>query len=321
MGKLRSIQALRAIAVLAVVYCHAFKIPRGSSGVDLFFVISGFIIARVSHERSALDFAKARLWRIFPPYLIASAPYVAWQLIAARSGLSPKVLASLTLWPIWGGVYQEPVLPVAWSLYFEMLFYAGVTVWLIDRRFAFAGAALIGVSALLNPGPATAFLLSPIILEFACGYALASVRKFTMPTVALVVGLFLLFLHNRAFEGVTMLDPSQAGVRLLMFGAPAALTVYGGLGIERFMQGRWADLPVRIGDASYSIYLVHLMAVYGLREWPSAAKFAVAVILGLAFYVFVERRLIDWAGKRRRARAPLPGTGGPIGGPAPACQG
>lgn len=299
MGKLRSIQVLRAIAVVAVVYCHAFATQRGSSGVDLFFVISGFIIARVSQDRPPLAFAKARFWRIWPLYVLAASPYIAWQLANAADA-APKIAATLSLWPIWAGQYQEPLLPVAWSLYFEVLFYAAIIVWLVSRRAAAMMATTIILVAVARPGPITAYLLSPIIVEFAAGYGLARLRTFRLASPMLILGLAILFAPARGFEGGTMLDAGQAGLRLAMFGIPSVMIVYGALGLEQGFAARWADPLVRIGDASYSIYLTHLMPVHGLPAWPSAVKFLVSLLLGLVVHSFVERPLGDWVARRNR---------------------
>src|SRR6185369_7350150 len=139
MGKVQSIQVLRALAVMAVVYAHVFTTGRGTSGVDLFFVISGFIIARVSSDRPPATFIKARLWRILPVYWLAALPYVAWPILYGTPDWA-KVAATISLWPVWGGAYQQPLLPVAWSLYFEMLFYAAVALWLTGKRWALGAA-------------------------------------------------------------------------------------------------------------------------------------------------------------------------------------
>ena len=289
MGKLRSVQVLRSVAVLAVVCAHAFATQRGTSGVDLFFVISGFIIARVSSDRPAAEFAKARLWRIYPVYLLAALPYVAWMVLHGTVN-GAKIAATATLWPIWDGAYQEPLLPVAWSLYFEMTFYAAVTVCLTSRRLALLAAGAILTLAVVAPSDVTAFLLSPISLEFAAGYGLAKLRKFPLALPALIIGLVLLFAPDRAFEGVTMLDPAQAGLRLVVFGIPAVMIVYGALGLESAFSGRWATPLVLIGDASYSIYLTHLVPVRGLDAAP-LTELAVAIVVGVAVYFTVERTL------------------------------
>jgi exopolysaccharide production protein ExoZ len=297
--RLRSIQALRAIAVVAVVCSHAFATPHGSSGVDLFFVISGFIIARVSRDRSALVFAKARFHRIYPLYLLAASPYLLWHL--AQTELDgPRITATLTLWPIWAGEYQKPFLPPAWSLYFEVLFYAAVALWLVSKRLAVTGAAMLVLLALLRPSALTDFLFSPIILEFAAGYGLAKLRNFRLAVPALLLGLSLLFSPAREFPAHTMLDASEAALRAVMFGIPAVLIVYGALGTEKLFATRWAKPLVRIGDASYSIYLTHLVAVLGMGEMSPIAKVIAALLLGLVVHIFVEKPLASWPGRSRK---------------------
>ena len=75
--RLRSIQVLRGIAAMAVVAHHAFDGPRlGAAGVDLFFVISGFIMATCTGARSPGQFLADRAWRIYPLWLIAVAPWI-----------------------------------------------------------------------------------------------------------------------------------------------------------------------------------------------------------------------------------------------------
>lgn len=301
MNTLRSIQALRAIAALGVVWCHALPTGHGSAAVDLFFVISGFIIARVSQDRSPSEFAAARFWRIYPIYLWAAAPPILWEIIFG-TGLTSKVAATLTLWPFWGGQYQEPLLPVAWSLYFEVFFYAAMTVWLFSRRLALVAAATIVVLVLLRAGPASGFVGSPLILEFATGCVLSRVRSFPLAGLAFFVGLVLLFGSPREFDAAMMMDATIASTRVLLFGVPAAMVVYGALGLERLFAGRWANGLVLVGDASYSIYLTHLFpvnALTGSSPILPTAKFIISVAVGLAVHRLVERPMGNWVARRR----------------------
>lgn len=244
----------------------------------------------------------ARVQRIYPVYLLTAMPYIVFG-IAGGAGIG-AVAATVTLWPVWQGQYHEPLLPVAWSLYFEMFFYAATALWLYNRHWARAAATLVILLALTRPSAVTGFLLSPIILEFGAGLILARVRRFPLAGLALAIGLIWLFAPDRAFEGATMLDPAQAGLRLLMYGIPAVLIVYGGLGLEHRFAATWADPLVRIGDASYSIYLTHLMPVHGLVGVSGQTKVLVALLLGLSAHEFVERPLGRWfARKRIRLRA------------------
>src|SRR3954471_15137123 len=100
MQKLRSIQALRAIAACAVVVLHAYpdvhaplgNAGYGAAGVDLFFVISGFIIANVAQGRTSDEFLRDRLWRIYPLWWVAAVP---WLFMVPRGPIS--VASTLTL--------------------------------------------------------------------------------------------------------------------------------------------------------------------------------------------------------------------------------
>lgn len=284
--RLRSIQVLRAVAVVAVVACHAFGTGRGSSGVDLFFVISGLIIARVSSNATPSQFATSRFLRVFPIYWLAVTPYIAFQYADADLA---TLLATITLWPVWLGAYREPMLPVAWSLYFEIMFYSAAALWLFNRKLAAAGAILVVSVALFHPTAATEFILSPIVLEFGGGIALSKLERFPMSVPALAVGLTALFLPSRAFEGNTMLIAGEAIHRLVTYGAGAGLTVYGALGLEHHAAHRSASWLVRIGDASYSIYLTHLIVLRSLLGWSPSVRALLAVIVGLIVYASIER--------------------------------
>ena len=123
LSKLRSIQVLRGVAACAVVLLHAHLsggtpigenwARLGAAGVDLFFVISGFIMATIA-KPSAGRFLFDRFWRIFPLWLVAVTPW----LIALRPGPS-IIAASLTLWPVYHQ-FTMPALDVGWTLSFEL---------------------------------------------------------------------------------------------------------------------------------------------------------------------------------------------------------
>jgi exopolysaccharide production protein ExoZ len=100
------------------------------------------------------------------------------------------------------------------------------------------------------------------------------------------------------------MDARTAFTRVLLFGVPAVMVVYGALGLEKLFTGRWANASVLAGDASYSIYLTHLFpvnALTGASPMLPAAKFVLAVAIGLAVHRLVERPLAGWVARRRTA--------------------
>ena len=120
MRKLRSIQVLRAVAACAVVVVHSYlrsgqfeanAIRLGAAGVDLFFVISGFIMAHVAVGRTSGQFMRDRIWRIYPMWWLAVIPW----LFILNFGV-PNLLASATLWPVYGATFSYPLPKLGWTL-------------------------------------------------------------------------------------------------------------------------------------------------------------------------------------------------------------
>ena len=296
MQKLQSIQVLRAVAASAVVVLHAYPNPHapignagyGAFGVDLFFVISGFIMAQVAQGRSAGQFLRDRLWRIYPLWWVAVLP---WLFMVPRGPLS--LASSLTLWPIFAGEYYVPVLKVGWTLSFELLFYAGMTIALASRAVVpLALYALVLLAGLATASPLLHFVGSPMALDFLMGLTIAQLPRRVVFAWFIPAGLALLFLTSPGLGDVeATLTGEDALQRAIEWGLPAAMIVWGALSIEDQFHRRLFRLPVFMGDASYSVYLFHPLAAYGLSAaWP--IRFVAAIALGCAMHVLVERRLV-----------------------------
>ena len=310
MQKFRSIQVLRAVAACAVVFLHAYPNPRapignagyGAFGVDLFFVISGFIMAQVAQGRSAGQFLRDRVWRIYPLWWVAVVP---WLFMVPRGSVSAA--SSLTLWPIFAGQYYVPVLKVGWTLSFELIFYTGMTLALASRAVVpLAIYAFLLVGGLTTPSPLLHFVGSPMGLEFLMGLTIARLPRRAVFAWFIPVGLGLLLLTS---PGVGDADATLRGddviLRAIEWGLPAAMIVWGALSIEHQFQREPLHPFVFMGDASYSIYLFHPLVAYGLSAaWP--IRFVSAIALGCSMHVLVERRLVyakSWTeGARSRFR-------------------
>ena len=296
MQKLRSIQVLRACAACAVVCLHAYPEPHvpvgnagyGAAGVDLFFVISGFIMANLAEGRTAGQFLRDRLWRIYPLWWVAVLP---WLFMVPRG--PTYVLSSLSLWPIYADGYYVPVLKVGWTLSFELLFYLGMTLAIATRAaLPLALYALFLLGALMTANPLLHFIGSPMALEFLMGVLLARLPRHRALGLLIPVGLCLFALTPPGIGDVdATLEAHWALSRAVQWGVPAALIVWGALSLERVFAHRRFDLPVAVGDASYSIYLFHPLAAFGLAfAWP--IRLAVSLVTGWAMHTVVERRII-----------------------------
>jgi exopolysaccharide production protein ExoZ len=285
---------------MAVVAHHAFAgdTRLGAAGVDLFFVISGFIMATCSGGRGARQFLADRAWRIYPLWLIAVLP---WLFMEPASPLG--IVRSLTLWPVYGHNYVVPALGVGWTLSFELLFYAGFALALASR----ASVPLLIFGLCLVLGLTTNNLLfwfvgSPLTFEFLMGVAIAGLpARETFGTAAAALGLILF-----AVVPAVYFDQSFGGgalLRVICWGIPAALLVYGLRGLERRLSSRIFDLPVLIGNASYSIYLFHSLV---FKQFAGLAGFVLSAAAGVALYVLVEQPIIrarpKWTGGARSGR-------------------
>ena len=329
------VQGLRALAAAAVAFLHiadeagALSAMQGGgtpgqspyrwidripleAGVDLFFVISGFVMVWASWDafgqaRSVAPFVWRRLLRIVPLYWLLSAATVAVALAApgaVSDGLRDGwgyVAASFAFVP-WRRLdgFVQPVLRLGWTLEYEMVFYALVACALaLPRRIALP--ALVSALLLLAvAGPLAAsawtplaFWSDPIVLEFALGIAVAVAAK--RGWRAGVIGP-LLFAASLA----VMSQAPDGTARALVRGVPAALLVFCALswtGLHRWL--------VLLGDASYALYLVHPFPMRAVRVAFARAPelgapayllvtMAACVLLAVALHLLIEQPILRW---------------------------
>ena len=286
MGKLHSIQSLRAIAALLVFLCHLFAMEEvhagrsekltsfwvnGAHGVDLFFVISGFVIVWVASDarqgwRGALDFLFARIARIYPLWwlfagataimlwIVRVTPWQAERMLEHGRDGPTHLVESLLLLP----QAHHPVLGVGGTLVHEMYFYAAFTVLvlLLPARRRLAGLCLWGVMPLIGTAVGltdefadTLIQLAfyPMTLQFIAGAIVAylikaNYRRFARICFLLgVAGWIVVYLEiDRATLSTfaTWLSMEGSGLRsivwerTLRYGIPSALLVYGVVAME-----------------------------------------------------------------------------------------
>lgn len=305
--RLYSLQVLRGFAASAVVLLHAsnlslpsenrWRFDLGAVGVDLFFVLSGVIICLVARGSPA-EFLKRRFWRVVPLYFALT--LIAGLLV---KDITPaNVATSLTFWPAWGAM-TLPVLGIGWTLCFEMLFYLCVAwslrgPWqLLLATFGLCMAGLFATGATVFQ-----FLGNPIILEFLAGVVIAhwwkqGVRAQPWPLIGAGVAILLLIPD---VQTITTIEQTMTGetslARAFLVGTPCALIVWGFLNLEV----GWPKFLIAAGDASYSIYLAHAVALTPfyfviLPSWLPAVPFYLFISGCAAFFAYqwIERPLLE----------------------------
>ncbi|SLN53649.1 Acyltransferase family protein [Roseivivax jejudonensis] len=318
------LQYLRGLAALMVVVHHVVKAREGffsplagsdfgRAGVLIFFVLSGFIIAHVSSADRPAAFALRRVVRVVPLYWVLTLVFFAIQVrhdpsLAVLAERAPELLASLFFVPhmhetadrIW------PILVPGWTLNYEMFFFALFLAGLVvgrPRRVVPALIAALVIAGLALPGsdPRWVTWTSPLLLLFVVGIALAEAwRRWDLSRAwpALPLGAVVLA------AGAVGVAPGAAAQPTLAVGA--ALVTLGTLGCQARWPERRVPLLGPLGDASYSLYLSHTIALIVLLKILGAlplggwSQFAVVTtlavgacwVIGLLCYRWIERPML-----------------------------
>jgi len=313
---IKNLQALRAFAAISVVTFHfsligptGLPIHFGAFGVDLFFVLSGFIIA-FSADRNAKHFLPHRLIRVLPPYWIAT--FIGFMLVVLSTDLGASLVwFGQSLFFIPGPHGRGAIIFVAWTLVYELAFYG--VYWLslrLSQRFApfICGAALLflvfGIQRTgLGIGP------WPLLLEFVYGlgvyfvtkHVTTSSRWLTAACLALTVAaLFALYYFDGQMHTGTGVDVDFR--RIVVWGLPSAAMVLGLVLIERHGIATANRLVLLLGNASYAMYLLHPLVLGILLQYPAkplsvtmwwfcGATLATAAV-AVAFYLLIEAPVI-----------------------------
>lgn len=348
-----NVQFMRAVAALAVLWYH-FSLQLniiqdggdwffnlfnqlGYGGVDFFFVISGYIMwvttETLPSHQPVSTFAYKRLTRIYLGYW----PYFLLGLLIIA--VYPHLTSANT--NLWGSFWlTEPhtnqlLIPVAWTLQFELYFYAWFTGLLLLPRhtmLAVIKTLFVGLLALhlyqvlagahsLDLAPwLSRFVASPFCLEFLSGCLMGAFfqqhrLKWLSLAVALGVGLLVLivFIQQQVIQS-SLIHGQYDFVRVLLFGSSAWLLL--AAVVEAELRGRvlMQRLSLLLGGASYSIYLSHTLVIalvyaMGWQLWLSEnSDFPVlwlwliitaTVIYSVLHYQWIERPLMQVAHRLR----------------------
>jgi exopolysaccharide production protein ExoZ len=331
--RLGDISWLRAVAAIEVAFRHSDLIVKhfsgstvtawefysqvGAVGVEIFFVLSGYIMcARAASYRSGGEYLKARLIRIVPLYWVFTSAVLLAFLINPRWHLAGFELTPFMLIRSYLMLPQSgfPILGVGWTLEYEMVFYVAVACLAIGASGQARGARMAllavvyaaGLAGVLlgsnnaSPGSpsqqAVLHILSPYMLTFATGWLIRLVEDGgglaqNWRIVSAFVVLYLLCLTQAPPEGVHM------GMRVALAGGVVVLFR---LAREQLQIDNAINRLGRLlGDASYSLYLSHWFVLsicgkaLGSAQIPAVAAWPVR-LLGIGLCLFVGVVVYSW---------------------------
>jgi exopolysaccharide production protein ExoZ len=337
---LLSLQALRAVAALLVVMYHTELIfgakaalrpfggifRDGNRGVDLFFVLSGFIITYIhaadwDKPKRAANYVYNRLSRIYPSVVIMTLLAVG---VYAAGFVGIDRAVKLTPWNVIASALLLPqkdvaLVNVTWTLKYEMFFYLIFAILILQRKAGVVVLAVwqavllfIAISRIPYENLWGGFYLRPICLEFGIGIvcALVFMRKRLwrhLPPALLWATFFAgcaVFVSGALLEAFPV--DGAAGLALpefLVFGVSSGFMILSLVMLESAGRLRVTPLLAKLGDASYAIYLVHfsvisLLVVAATRshripmnDATCLVVAAIAVAVGIAFDQYIDRPL------------------------------
>lgn len=314
-----SIQILRGLAALMVVTYHLpgalgmldLRIPVLNSGVDLFFVISGFVMVLSTENRRSdhRAFLMQRFTRVVPFYWVMTFLMVAalW-LFAGRAVSLEQITNSLLFIPYLDTVtgYVQPVLGVGWTLNLEILFYIlfaatmGFGRWTQMAAVGVVFAIAVAARIIFKPAADTVlfFYTTPILFEFLAGMALGHLVGRLARLPAFLGASAIVF----AIMSMLVMVLGFNLPRTLAQGIPALILVAGCISLENYFRLFAPRLLARLGDASYSLYLTHpivllatapVVASVSVSPWLAGMVIVTACIaVSLASYSFIEKPLL-----------------------------
>jgi exopolysaccharide production protein ExoZ len=354
--ELVSIQYLRALAALGVVLSHAsislldkpqglLPLGAGSAGVDLFFVISGFIMYYTTANRDMTpgEFYLRRLIRIFPLYFaVSSAAFLLARVApSATRTFSPHLydyIRSILFVPFYSTTFQgvdsltplmRPEVGQGWTLNYEVFFYFlfGLSLYLPRpyrmRVFLALFLLLTAIGALFHPSSAIlSTYTDSLLLEFILGVLIGHFLIRKLSRSVMTIGILMLTVSGTASLAIQMVVTVSLP-RVIAYGLPAACLVAVALCLEQKHLVPKVWVLVLLGDASYSLYLVHGFVLAILRRvWARYSNVNLvsthivfvlvstiaAVLVAVAVFKYAERpttRILTTA---------LRGLGSPRGG-------
>ena len=300
---INSIQFLRGFAALAVVIHHTSgyvkryfeptllfgdKFSIGFAGVDLFFVISGFIIhftskRYVDNPSKLKEYLQKRFIRVYPIYWIITTIlfFSSWLIVQVLNNNIfsigyPNTLVAYVqtylLFPL-----HFAINPVTWTLSYELFFYLCFALIIISKRFWVIPVAILGISfynIFINVPEIVDvelnyfnFIFSGYNFEFILGFLIFQFYEKIKLSNLISIILLIVSVIIIAFFGYSIGD-YDSYKRVLTFGIPSGLILISLLNLEQNKAISFPKFTLNLGDASYALYLIHFPMMLLMNKIP-----------------------------------------------------
>lgn len=333
--KYNSIQILRGIAAVFVMLYHATKhyhlkgdvflnnfFKTGFLGVDIFFVLSGFVISISSasyfRNHDSLGFLKKRFIRIYPSYWIfLLAPLILVYIFFPNFITNKSAFEAVNFIKVFLLAFNHPTLSqVTWTLSFELYFYLLFLFLIINKNFKFvlAGILLLCIFNFFgllefSPDLFKKYLFSPLIIEFFFGILIAYLLPRINPNILLLslffiasIGLFYYFsiLHINGLIGISKHN------RFLYLGIPSFLLIFSLVLFEKNNTLKNNTSLILFGESSYVLYLIHSIVLSFGNKYILEGRFVIftkslttiivcgsIILISILLHIFVEKPMIN----------------------------
>ncbi|MFT3931305.1 MAG: acyltransferase [Spongiibacteraceae bacterium] len=323
------IQCLRAVAALLVMWAHfkfssnssllnypMIQTSAGSIGVDVFFVISGFVIALTASKinNSWRTFIIHRIARVVPLYYLTSI-YFAVYIINHYGFIPHQALNTLIFIPLFNiNDFANPYHPFGWTICFEIWFYIAFATSLIFAKsltikifpVAFMIASALVLTQYNGKYVLPSFLFHPLVLEFCAGIYLYRARNFFgKPALFLFIAasissaFLVLDTEKLGYHTEVLSDPSLGALRALIWGGFSLFLVGTFIALDN-CKVKWPHTFTHLGDASYSLYLIQpytlklasKLTTYSEIEWLGPLLFTLFTLsAALILHHLIEKPL------------------------------
>lgn len=287
--KLTSLQIGRSFAILTVLLYHLIPIEKkyfssnlilpavfklGNIGVDVFFILSGIVIylsSKKYYKSEVLTYLKRRMKRVYLPYwfyffLLLPVYFIFPDRINSSQNGEVNLLKSFLLFPD----KNLPLLIVAWSLIHELYFYISYSLKIrFKQNIGLYIITMIGIGVIarlinINNDPLLKLISSPLNIEFLFGLLIGKYIIPIIQTISRRVAITTVILNTTGIVSClyfALITPVLGPYRLLLYGIPAGLFIISLMIFEINLKFKFSKYLVSLGDASYSLYLNHILSL------------------------------------------------------------